>query len=92
MLAAWMLSAPEKLQVTAFVRSLGQRPDEPLPGSPDRGRAVYNGAGCAACHIVAGNGSAAGPELTEIGLLRGAAFLRESLLSPAAARPERSVP
>jgi putative heme-binding domain-containing protein len=41
---------------------------------------------------VRGEGAVMGPDLTEIGLLRGAAFLRQSLLEPSAARPERSVP
>ena len=90
--AAWMLSEPEMAQVTAYVRSLGQRPEEPLPGSPERGRAVYSGTGCASCHIVSGEGAAVGPDLTDVGMLRGAAFLRESVIDPAAARPERAVP
>lgn len=89
--AAWMLSETEMAQLAAHVRSLGQRPEEALPGSPERGRAVYAASGCAACHVVGGEGSAVGPDLTAIGMLRGAAFLRESLLDPAAARPERGV-
>ncbi len=92
MTSAWMLSEPEMAQVAAFVRSLGQRPEEPLPGNPDRGRAVYAQSGCAVCHIVAGEGASLGPDLSEIGLLRGSAFLRESVLDPAAARPDRPVP
>lgn len=90
--SAWMLSEPEMRQVAAYVRSLGRRAEEPLPGSPDRGRAVYASAGCAACHIANGEGTAVGPDLSAVGVLRGAAFLRQSLLEPAAARPERPVP
>ena len=33
-----------------------------------------------------------GPDLTDVGVLRGTAYLRESLIDPAAARPERPVP
>lgn len=91
MLSAWMLAEIEMSQLAAYVHSLGQRPEEPLPGDPDRGRAVYAASGCAACHIVRGEGSPLGPDLTEIGLLRGAAHLREAILAPAAARPERGV-
>lgn len=91
MMAAWMLSEPEMAQVTAYVRALGRRAEETPPGNADRGRAVYASAGCATCHIVRGEGAVLGPELTEIGLLRGAAYLRESLLAPSAARPERPV-
>jgi putative heme-binding domain-containing protein len=91
MTAAWSLSERETVQVAAYVRSLGRRAPEPLPGNPASGQAVYNRFGCAGCHIVGGLGSGVGPELTDIGLLRGAAFLRESLLDPAAARPDRGV-
>ena len=89
--SAWMLSEAELRQVAAHVRTLGQRPPEPLPGNPDRGRGVYAAAGCATCHILDGDGTAVGPDLTEIGVVRGAAFLRESLIDPAAARPARSL-
>lgn len=92
MMAAWSLSELEITQVTAYVRSLGRRPAEPLPGDADRGAVVYARAGCATCHIVNGQGSGLGPELSDIGTMRGSAFLRESLLEPGAARPERAVP
>jgi len=92
MMAAFWLSNPEMQQVAAYVRSLGQRPEEPLPGDPARGRAVYARSACATCHILNGEGTAVGPELTDIGALRGAAFLRQSIIDPAAARPDRPVP
>lgn len=92
MMAAWSLSEREMTQVTAYVRSLGQRPVEPLPGDPDRGSAIYARATCGTCHIVNGQGSGLGPELSDVGTRRGSAFLRESLLDPVAARPERAVP
>lgn len=91
MQSAWMLSEVEIRQVAAHVRALGQRAPEPLTGDPDRGRGVYATAGCATCHILDGDGTAVGPDLTEVGVVRGAAFLRESLLDPAAAHPTRAV-
>jgi putative heme-binding domain-containing protein len=91
MQAAWMLSERETRQVTAYVRSLGRRPEEPLPGDPSRGAAIYARVGCAACHVLDGEGLAIGPELSDIGLRRGSAFLRESLRDPAAALPVRAV-
>jgi hypothetical protein len=39
-----------------------------------------------------GDGVGVGPELTDIGALRGSAFLRQSLIDPGAARPEKPVP
>jgi putative heme-binding domain-containing protein len=89
--ALWMLPESDAARVAAYVRSLGRRLPEPLPGDPAAGRALYGRLGCATCHVVDGVGTAVGPELSAIGRLRGAAFLRESLLDPAAARPERGV-
>jgi cytochrome c oxidase cbb3-type subunit 3 len=92
MMGAWSLSEREIVQVTAYVRSLGRRPPEALPGDAARGQSVYARAGCATCHIVDGEGSGLGPDLSDVGTRRGAAFLRESLIDPGAARPERAVP
>ena len=90
--ASWSLSEPEVASVAAYVGALGRRPAEPLTGDPVAGRAVYTRAGCGTCHIIDGQGTAVGPELSSIGALRGLAFLRQSLVDPAASRPERPVP
>jgi putative heme-binding domain-containing protein len=87
----WFLPEADVVRVAAYVRSLGRRPPEPLPGDPTAGRAVYARLACANCHLVDGVGTAVGPDLSAIATLRGAAFLRESLLDPDAARPERTV-
>lgn len=89
----WNLSERETARVAAYVRSLGRTPAEELPGDPVRGRAIYDGKGaCATCHIVRGTGAGQGPELTDIGAVRGSGYLRESLLDPGAHLPERPVP
>ena len=94
MAAAWQLSDPEVVLVAAYVRSLGRRDaGEKVAGDATRGRAVYDGkGGCAACHILAGQGRGIGPELTEVGALRGPEHLRQSILEPAADFPHRGVP
>lgn len=92
MAAAFWLSDREIAQVAAFVRSLGTRPEESLPGSPARGREVYRRSGCAACHMINGDGAGVGPDLSDVGAQRGSSFLRQSLVDPAAARPERPIP
>jgi cytochrome c oxidase cbb3-type subunit III len=92
MMAAWSLSEREIRQVAAYVRSLGRRPAEALPGNQARGQSIYARTGCAACHIVDGEGSGLGPDLSDVGTRRGSAFLRESLIDPGVARPERAVP
>jgi cytochrome c oxidase cbb3-type subunit III len=92
MAPAFWFSDRDIVQVAAFVRSLGTRPEEPLPGDPTRGREVYRRSGCATCHIVNGDGAGIGPDLSDVGAQRGASFLRQSLIDPAAARPERPIP
>jgi putative heme-binding domain-containing protein len=86
--ASWQLSEKELSAVGAYVRSLGAVGSEPLAGDPGRGARLYAGQGCAACHIIAGQGRGFGPELTSIGSRRSAAHLRESLTKPSAFVPE----
>jgi putative heme-binding domain-containing protein len=82
----WQISENEVRQIAAYVRSLGRVESTPLPGDPERGREVFEGTGgCGSCHMVRGEGGILGPDLSDVGLRRGAAFLRESLVSPGAA-------
>jgi putative heme-binding domain-containing protein len=74
-------------QTAAYVRSLGRTRARALPGSATRGAAVYESSGCGGCHVVAGRGGTLGPELTRIGALRGAPYLREAIVKPEAAHP-----
>lgn len=70
-------------KIVAWVRYLGQLPAEQVSGDPERGAKLYaTSGGCAACHFLRGQGGALGPDLTEIGLRRGAAYLRTALLEP----------
>jgi cytochrome c oxidase cbb3-type subunit 3 len=83
------MSHHETLETAAFVRSLGKVPQQPVPGDPARGAEIYRTKGnCGACHSIAGEGGVAGPDLTQIGEARSAAYLRESLVDPQAAVPE----
>jgi cytochrome c oxidase cbb3-type subunit III len=63
MAAAFWLSEREIVQLAAYVRSLGQRPEEPLPGDPEIGRDVYGRSGCATRDILNGEGAGIGPDL-----------------------------
>jgi putative heme-binding domain-containing protein len=85
---AWFLSKREIASVAAYVRALGNASPEVLPGDPARGKAIYARSGCSACHILAGEGSGFGPDLTEVGARRGSARLREMLENPAKTIPE----
>jgi putative heme-binding domain-containing protein len=87
--AFWFLGERPVFQVAAYVRSLSaNQPAETLAGDPVQGKALYAAKGCTGCHVANGEGRAYGPELTEIGTLRSATFLRESILDPEASVPE----
>jgi cytochrome c oxidase cbb3-type subunit III len=74
-------------QTSAYVRSLGRTAPQHVDGNPDRGAALYEKHQCASCHVVRGAGGGIGPDLTAIGALRGPAYLRQSLVEPAATHP-----
>jgi putative heme-binding domain-containing protein len=81
--STWQISENEARQIAAYVRSLGRVESTPLPGDRERGRELFEGAsGCGNCHSVAGKGGIVGPDLSDVGLRRGAAYLRDSLVSP----------
>jgi len=85
---AWHMTDREVLRVIGYIRSLNRAEDAKLTGDAGRGRELYHAKGCAGCHIVRGDGGASGPELTEVGARRSAAYLREALIDPAASAPE----
>ena len=69
-------------KVIAYLGSLGGG-GEPPHGDPVRGRQLFFGAGnCSTCHMVGGEGSLQGPDLTLIGWQRSVDDLRTSLLDP----------
>ena len=84
------LHSLEVWKIVAFVESLGQIEQAPLPGDPKSGEDIYYGGGnCSACHWLNGDGARHGPELSGIGLRRSVDYLREALLDPAATFPDR---
>jgi putative heme-binding domain-containing protein len=87
--STWQISENEARQVALYVRSLGRVEPASLPGDPERGKEVFQGSsGCTGCHMVDGEGGTVGPDLSDVGLRRGAAHLREALVAPGAAVPE----
>jgi putative heme-binding domain-containing protein len=69
--------------VAQYVRELGRKPPEKVPGDARRGEQIYLGKGtCATCHMVRGQGGRLGPDLTDIGARRSAVNLRTSLVDP----------
>jgi putative heme-binding domain-containing protein len=53
-------------------------------GDVARGKAVYDKGGCASCHRAAGAGSRKAPDLTDIGSMRSASMLQQSIVDPTA--------
>jgi len=85
---AWSLSDDDVDAISGYVLELGQREPEVTPGDADRGKAIYAAQDCAACHMINGFGSSLGPDLSDIGLRRSAAYLRTELVRPGAAVPQ----
>lgn len=85
------LNMDETGQVVGYLRTLGHTADtEVAKGDPAKGKEVYGASGCAACHIIDGQGGEVGPELTRVGAIRGPAYLRTQLLTPGADLPHEA--
>lgn len=78
-------------QLAAFALSLTRSGGGSAKGDAAHGRTVYDARGCANCHVLEGQGRALGPDLSTIGRQRGPAYLRQSLVEPAAKVPDGHV-
>lgn len=85
---AWQLSQTELVEVAGYVRSLGRVAPASLSGDSAKGKAVFAALRCGACHMVSGEGSSLGPDLTEVGARRGPDYLRRKILQPSSAIEE----
>ena len=86
-------TTPDELrQLVAYVRSLGATTPVPVKGNPAKGAQIYTSSGCANCHMVRGEGGVLGPVLTDVGYLRGAAYLRQAIVEPGAVLPIGTLP
>jgi cytochrome c oxidase cbb3-type subunit 3 len=76
-------------QIIAYIRQVGRRSAGPVPGNRRIGEQLYWGkGGCKQCHVLKGQGTAIGPDLTDIGAHRGVSYLRTSLTDPEADVPK----
>ncbi|MEX0880676.1 MAG: cytochrome b N-terminal domain-containing protein [Thermoanaerobaculia bacterium] len=83
-------SAPTPPAAATAVRArLEQQALSPLA---QKGRGVYEEQGCAACHSIAGAGSAAGPDLTKIARRRDADWLARFITAPEKVTPGAEMP
>jgi len=83
------MTPEENRRLVAYVRGLGRAEAVESPGNRQSGESLFWGKGnCGACHTVGPRGQRLGPDLTEIGIRRGPAHLRASLLDPEAEIPD----
>jgi cytochrome c oxidase cbb3-type subunit III len=78
----WFLSEEDVASLARYVRSLGRVRPEPVTGDPVRGKQIYGKSGCSGCHIIAGDGTGYGPELTNVGARRSASYLHQAVVRP----------
>jgi len=78
-------------QIVDYLLTLQRKDSAPITGDPAKGKEVYDANGCASCHMIAGQGGDAGPELTTVGSLRGTGYLRSAVLYPGTDLPQEHV-
>jgi len=88
---AGQIDATQIQQIIAYLLTLTHKDTGTVTGDPAKGKEVYDSSGCAGCHIIAGEGSGIGPELTTVGQLRGAGYLRNAVLFPGTDLPQARV-
>ncbi|QEC66615.1 c-type cytochrome [Panacibacter ginsenosidivorans] len=84
----WAITDSDCHRLYAYINFLKNQGRETPKGDSVAGSKVYASAGCASCHIMNGEGNSIGPELSQIGASRNAAYLKQALIDPAAALPE----
>ena len=79
------ISDSNRLALVAYIRSLHDSASSAGSGDAARGRAVFEGkGGCQMCHRVNGKGARTGPDLSEVGAIRTAAYLERAIRNPSA--------
>lgn len=78
-------------QIVDYLLTLQRKDSAPITGDAAKGKEVYDASGCASCHIIDGQGGDAGPELTTVGSLRGAGYVRSAVLYPGTDLPQEHV-
>lgn len=86
------LTDAQAVQIVAYIRTLGNAAlGHVVTGDAEKGKAIYERSGCANCHIVNGVGGDLGPDLTGIGDLRPADYMRLELQHPGRELPQSPV-
>jgi cytochrome c oxidase cbb3-type subunit III len=90
--ANWVYLDEDCRNLYAYINYLKSQGKETPEGDSAAGYLVYKNSGCATCHVMHGEGNSIGPELTEIGATRNAAYLHQAIIDPSAALPESTDP
>jgi len=70
-------------QLVAYVRSLSQPNSRaPVSGNALSGAKLFRQNRCSSCHLTGSEGGHLGPDLTDIGAIRSAAYLRRAITDP----------
>jgi cytochrome c oxidase cbb3-type subunit III len=88
---AGQLTDEQIQQVIAYLLTLTRKDSGTVTGDAAKGKEVYGTSECASCHIIDGQGGDAGPELTKVGQLRGAGYLKTTILYPGSDLPQARV-
>ena len=85
-------TASELTGLVAYLRTMGDLdPSDVTVGDAASGEAIYRGRGdCASCHRIGPEGSRIAPDLTDVGAVRTAGSLAESLVDPTGAMLPRN--
>ena len=85
-------TASELTGLVAYLRTMGDfDASDVMVGDAVSGEALYRGQGdCASCHRIGGEGSRIAPDLTDVGAVRTAGSLAESLVDPTSAMLPRN--
>jgi putative heme-binding domain-containing protein len=85
------LNATQIQQLVGYLLTLSHKDTGTVTGDPAKGKEVYDSGDCSSCHIISGEGSGRGPELTSVGQLRGAGYLRNAVLYPGTDLPQARI-
>lgn len=81
------MTEDEVALLATYVRSLGRVTPERLTGNAEKGRTTYANLGCSSCHVIDGQGTSFGPELSQVGQSKSANYIRQAVTDPGAALP-----
>jgi cytochrome c oxidase cbb3-type subunit III len=85
------LDATQIEQIIEYLLTLKPKDAGVITGNAEKGKEVYDSSGCASCHMIKGQGGDSGPELTNVGSLRGVTYLHNTMLYPGSDLPQEPV-